>query len=74
VLYAPKQIDQGIRMGDRTVMLSLVLSEANGAAKHLDAQRDRPFASLRLTVEEPISSSVVFLKLHQAMNSRRITS
>ncbi len=34
-------------MGDSTVMLS--------AAKHLAAQRDRPFAALRVTVEGPIS-------------------
>ncbi len=49
-------------MGDSTVMLS--------AAKHLAAQRDRPFAEftlsgsegLRVTVEGPISSSVVFFE------------
>ena len=34
-------------MGDSTVMLS--------AAKHLSAQRDRPFAALRVTVEGPIT-------------------
>lgn len=32
-----------------TVVLSLVLSEANGAAKHLDAYRERSFAALRVT-------------------------
>jgi hypothetical protein len=32
--------DPGIRMGDSPVMLSLVLSEANGAAKHLTAHHD----------------------------------
>jgi len=42
------------RRKDGTVMLS--------AAKHLDAQRDRPFAALRVTVEEPISSSVLFFE------------
>jgi len=41
-------------MGDSTVMLS--------GAKHLAAQRDRPFAALRVTVEGPISSSLVFFE------------
>jgi hypothetical protein len=41
-------------MGDSTVMLS--------EAKHLAAQRDRPFAALRVTVEEPISSSGLFFE------------
>ena len=50
-------------MGHSTVMLS--------AAKHLSAQRDRPFAAsslrseqvwLRVTVEGPISSSVLFFE------------
>jgi hypothetical protein len=31
-------------------MLSLVLSEANGAAKHLCVERDRPFAEFTLSV------------------------
>jgi hypothetical protein len=44
---AHEQIGPGIRMGDSTVMLS--------AAKHLDAHRDRPFASLKVTVLGPIS-------------------
>ena len=44
--YAHEHIDPGIRMGDSPVMLS--------AAKHLAAHRDRPFASLRVTVEVPI--------------------
>jgi hypothetical protein len=35
--YAIEHIDPDIRMGDSTVMLS--------AAKHLSAQRDRPFAA-----------------------------
>jgi hypothetical protein len=39
-------------MGDSAVMLRY--------AQHLDAQRDRPFASLRVTVEGPISSPVLF--------------
>ncbi len=43
-------------MGYSPVMLS--------AAKHLCADRDRPFAALRVTVAGPISSSVFFLKLH----------
>jgi hypothetical protein len=49
-------------MDDSTVMLS--------EAKHLSAPRDRPFAEftlsgsegLRVTVEGPISSSVVFFE------------
>ncbi len=49
-------------MDDSPVMLN--------AAKHLAAQRDRPFAALRacpersegVTVEVPISSSVVFFE------------
>ena len=32
-----------------TVMLSLVLSEANGAAKHLAPHRHRPFAEFTLS-------------------------
>ena len=36
-----EQIDSGIRMGDSTVMLS--------TEKHLHAQRERPFAALRVT-------------------------
>jgi hypothetical protein len=51
-------------MDDSTVMLS--------EAKHLSAYRERPFAEftlsvanvLRVKVEVPISSSVVFLKVH----------
>ena len=39
-------------MGRSTVMLSV--------AKHLSAHSDRPFASLRVTVEGPISSSGLF--------------
>jgi hypothetical protein len=59
---ADEQYNPDIRMDDSTVMLS--------AAKHLAAQRDRP--SLRselalsaangVTVEGPISSSVVFFE------------
>jgi hypothetical protein len=41
--------DPGIHMGRSTVMLSLVLSAANGAAKHLAAQRDRLFAEFTLS-------------------------
>ncbi len=39
-------------MGHSTAMLR--------CAQHLAAQRDRPFASLRVTMEGPISSSVLF--------------
>ena len=41
---ANEQIDPGIRMGDNTVMLS--------AAKHLSAQRYRPFAEFTLSGSE----------------------
>jgi hypothetical protein len=41
-------------MGHSTVMLS--------AAKHLAAHRDRPYASLRVTVLGPISSSGLFFE------------
>jgi hypothetical protein len=43
---AHEHIDPGIRLGDSTVKLS--------AAKQLAAPRDRPFASLRVTVEVPL--------------------
>jgi len=56
VLYAREHIDQGIGMGDSTVMLSTFALLSVDSAKHLDAQRDRPFAALRVTVEGPISS------------------
>jgi hypothetical protein len=46
VEYANERIDPGIRMGDSPGMLS--------AAKHLTAQRDRPFAALRVTGLGPI--------------------
>jgi hypothetical protein len=40
-------------MGDSPVMLS--------AAKHLSADRDRPFAALRVTVEGPMGDGIVML-------------
>ncbi len=51
---AHEHMDPGSRMGHSPVMLS--------AAKHLDAHRDRPFASLRVTVLGPISSSGLFFE------------
>ena len=51
---AIEQIDPGIRMGHSTARLR--------CAKPLSAQRDRPFASLKVTVEGPISSSVLFFE------------
>jgi len=51
---AHEQNNLNIRMDDSTVMLS--------EAKHLAAHRDRPFASLRVTVEVPISSSGLFFQ------------
>ncbi len=49
-------------MGDSTVMLSTFATLSVNSAKHLSAQRDRPFAALRVTVEGPISSSVLFIE------------
>ena len=59
---AHEQLDSAIRMDHSPVMLS--------AAKHLCAERDRPFAEftlsgsegLRMNVEVPISSSVLFFE------------
>ena len=51
---AQEHIHPDIRLGDSPVMLSV--------AKHLAARRARPFAALRVTVVEPISSSVVFFE------------
>ncbi len=48
--YAQEHIDQGIRMGESTVMLS--------AAKHLPAQRDRPFAEFTLSSSEGLRVTV----------------
>ncbi len=47
---ANEHIGPGIRMGDSTVMLSTCATLSVNSAKHLDAQRDRPFASLRVTL------------------------
>ncbi len=41
-------------MGHSTVMLSTFATLSVNSAKHLAAQRDRPFAALRVTVEGPI--------------------
>ncbi len=41
-------------MGHSTVMLSTFAPLSVNSAKHLAAQRDRPFAALRVTVEGPI--------------------
>jgi len=41
--YAVEHIDPGIRLGHNPVMLR--------SAQHLVAQRNRPFASLRVTAE-----------------------
>ena len=58
-------------MDHSTVMLSTFAPLSVNSAKHLSAQRDRPFAAsslrseqvwLRVTVEEPISSSVLFFE------------
>ena len=38
-------------MGHSTVMLSTFAPLSVNSAKHLAAQRDRPFAALRVTVE-----------------------
>ncbi len=45
-------------MGDSPVMLSTFASlsvNSVNSAKHLVAERDRPFAALRVTVEGPIN-------------------
>ncbi len=49
-------------MGHGTVMLSTCATLSVNSAKHLAAQRDRPFAALRVTVEGPISSSGLFFE------------
>jgi hypothetical protein len=46
-------------MGHSTVMLSTFAPLSVNSAKHLFAQRDRPFAALRVTVEGPISSAAI---------------
>ncbi len=38
-------------MGHRTVMLSTFAPLSVNSAKHLSAQRDRPFAALRVTAK-----------------------
>jgi WD40 repeat protein len=48
--YVHEHSDPGNRRGDSPVMLS--------EAKHLAAHRDRPFASLRVTVEVPIYRAI----------------
>jgi hypothetical protein len=50
-------------MGHNTVMLSTFVALSVNSAKHLVAHRDRPFASLRVTVEGPNSSSVLFFEI-----------
>ncbi len=40
-------------MGHSTVMLSTFATLSVNSAKHLAAQRERPFAALRVTVEGP---------------------
>ena len=47
-------------MGHSTVMLSTFATLSVNSAKHLSAQRDRPFASLRVTVEGPLRLTQVF--------------
>ncbi len=49
-------------MGHRTVMLSTFAPLSVNSAKHLSAQRDRPFAALRVTAKGPISSSVLIFE------------
>jgi len=49
-------------MGHGTVMLSTFAPLSVNSAKHLAAQRERPFAALRVTVEGPISSSGLFFE------------
>ncbi len=49
-------------MGHNTVTLSTFAPLSVNSAKYLSAHRNRPFASLRVTVLKPISSSVVFFE------------
>src|SRR5690348_1431623 len=51
---AHEYIDLGIRRSDNPVMLSTFALLRVNSAKHLAAQRDRPFAALRVTVEGPM--------------------
>jgi hypothetical protein len=50
---AHEQIGPGIRMSDRTVLLSTCAALSVNSAKPLSAQRERPFAALRVTGEGP---------------------
>ena len=52
--YVHEHSDPGNRRGDSPVMLSTFATLSVNSAKHLAAHRDRPFASLRVTVEVPI--------------------
>jgi|GEM_PF-2910927 len=51
---AQEHSDPGIRRGDSTVMLSPFVALRVHSAKQISAQRDRPFASLRVTVQVPM--------------------
>ena len=44
-------------MGHSTVMLSTFATLSVNSAKHLSAQRDRPFAALRVTVPSTSAAS-----------------
>jgi hypothetical protein len=46
---AHEHSDPGIRLGDSPVILSTFATLRVHSAKHLSAQRDRPFAALRVT-------------------------
>jgi hypothetical protein len=48
-------------------MLSLVLSEANGAAKHLAADRNRPFAEFTLSEANVLRVTLVGCSNCQAL-------
>jgi len=54
--------DPGFHMGHSTVTLNPFVALRINSTKHLATQRDRPFAALRVTVEGPISSSVLFFE------------
>src|SRR6266581_1967797 len=63
------QNNPGIRMGHSTVMLSTFATLSVNSAKHLAAQRDRPFASLRVTVEGLSCFAALSISLPSATDS-----
>src|SRR6266700_3572242 len=50
-------------------MLSLILSTANGAAKHLDAHPQRPLTAFRVTRGDCSNGQVLFLTIEPCLNN-----